>query len=248
MAAGGGRRSVRKTGARAPEAGRQTANSSGRFVATKFSFGACPSTSVEPTICRQQRRAKRAAQRISSAFARARRGARTCVDLTAHAGARYHRRRSRRPLRKRKCAARGCSPQPACPACVCGASSHGPGPADPPRAGTRGLCGFVQRTAAWRASPPGAPPHTWGRRQKQPAQPTCFTTPPCRSMHGRKRMMRAGMLMPIIVAAGLLRCLLAHGRGQLSRCAPPPLSCRATQILQSGTPAVRSLHEPCLSS
>ena len=148
MAAGGGRRSVRKTGARAPEAGRQTANSSGRFVATKFSFGACPSTSVEPTICRQQGRAKRAAQRISSAFARARRGARTCVDLTAHARARYHRRRSRRPLRKRKCAARGCSPQPACPACVCGASSHGPGPADTPaqgRAGFVALCSALLR-------------------------------------------------------------------------------------------------------
>lgn len=248
MAAGGGRRSVRKTGARAPEAGRQTANSSGRFVATKFSFGACPSTSVEPTICRQQRRAKRAAQRISSAFARARRGARTCVDLTAHAGARYHRRRSRRPLRKRKCAARGCSPQPACPACVCGASSHGPGPAaPPPRRDARALwlCAAHCCVASLAT---GRPAHTWGRRQKQPAQPTCFTTPPCRSMHGRKRMMRAGMLMPIIVAAGLLRCLLAHGRGQLSRCAPPPLSCRATQILQSGTPAVWSLHEPCLSS
>jgi len=168
MAAGGGRRSVRKTGARAPEAGRQTANSSGRFVATKFSFGACPSTSVEPTICRQQGRAKRAAQRISSAFARARRGARTCVDLTAHAGARYHRRRSRRPLRKRKCAARGCSPQPACPACVCGASSHGPGPADTP---AQGRAGFVALRGEPRHRAPRRTHGDGGRssRHNQPA-------------------------------------------------------------------------------
>jgi hypothetical protein len=50
---------------------RHTANSTGVFLATKFSFGACPSISVEPTICEQHTHLSKGGRPEAAVLARA---------------------------------------------------------------------------------------------------------------------------------------------------------------------------------